>query len=317
MKNWRIAQLCFKNKKALYEIQLLNVQQSFCKNGIRKINNIVNRDTKRDGKRNIKEDEDVNDINKFLNIFDYERESDTEFKRIDELSKYIEVVKLNKKPLNDTKYYNKYDFSNTKQFFDEEGKLDLTKTTKKELEAEKETNPVESDDIVEYIHIPPFVLTKLSEYAFREILFFLNKKHLQQLRNILEDAEASKNDKYVAMTLLKNAVISSQQLLPGCQDTGTAIIMGKKDEEILTTRDHEYLNLGVFNAYKYNHFRYSQLSPVSMFNEVNTKNNLPAQIEIYSDVRQTSEIQHGEKADQGEKEQKKKKCEKKENRSKI
>lgn len=311
MKNWRIAKLCYKNKKALYEIQLPNIHQSCYKNGMRKINNIVNRDTKRDVERDankntnkdtkkiVKEDEDDNDINKFLNIFDYEKESDTEFKRIDELSKYIEVVKLNKKPLNDTKYYNKYDFSNTKQFFDEEGKLDLTKTSKKELKAETETetetNSVESDDIVEYIHIPPFVLTKLSEYAFREILFFLNKKHLQQLRNILEDTEASKNDKYVAMTLLKNAVISSQQLLPGCQDTGTAIIMGKKDEEILTTRDHEYLNLGVFNAYKYNHFRYSQLSPVSMFNEVNTKNNLPAQIEIYSDVRQTSETQHGKK----------------------
>lgn len=130
----------------------------------------------------------------------------------------------------------------------------------------------------------------------KKYYFFLNKKHLKQLQHILQDKESSKNDKYVAMTLIKNAIISSEQKLPGCQDTGTAIILGKKDEDILTTYEHKYLTLGVYNAYKYNNFRYSQLSPLNMFNEVNTKNNLPCQIEIYTNIKKEKlhEVQQNE-----------------------
>lgn len=267
---WKTAKLC--SRIALVERAALNTHESFFK--IRKC--YVRSES----------------INEYLHMFDFakDEESGIEFTRNDELSKYIEVVKINKKPVNKTCYYNIYDFSNIEQFFDEQGNLIVTDTTGGKASSEKTELANEADDdITEYIHVPPFVLTKLSEYAFKEILFFLNKKHLKQLKNILEDTEASKNDKYVAITLLKNAVISSEKLLPGCQDTGTAIILGKKDEEILTTYDHEYLNLGIFNAYKNNNFRYSQLSPINMFNEVNTKNNLPAQIEIYSNVRQKKE----------------------------
>ncbi|CRG99484.1 fumarate hydratase, putative [Plasmodium relictum] len=214
----------------------------------------------------------INTLNKFLDILEFEGE-DIEYTRIDELSKYIEVVKINENPTNKTKYYG-YDFTDIDKFFDENGNIKIYSK-----------QAISKNDVKEYIHIPPFVLTKLCEYAFKEILFFLNKKHLNQLQTILNDKESSKNDKYVAMTLIKNAVISSERLLPGCQDTGTAIVLGKKDEEILTTYDHKYLNLGIYNAYKNNNFRYSQLSPLNMFNEVNTKNNLPSQIEIYSNIK--------------------------------
>lgn len=219
----------------------------------------------------------IKTLHNFLDVLEFEegKEDDTEYRRIDELSKYIEVVKIKDSPINESKYYG-YNFENEDNFFHPNGEL-------KNLPEQVRQN--EGERIKEYIHIPPFVLTKLCEYAFREILFFLNKKHLKQLSNILKDGESSKNDKYVAMTLIKNAVISAEQNLPGCQDTGTAIILGKKDEEILTTYEHKYLNLGVYNAYRNNNFRYSQLSPLSMFSEENTKNNLPCQIEIYSSVR--------------------------------
>ncbi|ANQ07515.1 Fumarate hydratase [Plasmodium coatneyi] len=218
----------------------------------------------------------IKTLHNFLDVLEFEegKEDDTEYRRIDELSKYIEVVKIKDSPINESKYYG-YNFENEDNFFHPNGEL-------KKLPEQVRQN---EEQIKEYIHVPPFVLTKLCEYAFKEILFFLNKKHLKQLSNILKDGESSKNDKYVAMTLIKNAVISAEQNLPGCQDTGTAIILGKKDEEILTTYEHKYLNLGVYNAYRNNNFRYSQLSPLSMFSEENTKNNLPCQIEIYSSVR--------------------------------
>ncbi|GAB65847.1 fumarate hydratase, partial [Plasmodium cynomolgi strain B] len=219
----------------------------------------------------------INTLHHFLDVLEFEegKEDETEYRRIDELSKYIEVIKIKDSPINESKYYG-YNFENEDNFFHSNGEL-------KKLPEQVRQNEVER--VKEYIHVPPFVLAKLCEYAFKEILFFLNKKHLKQLSNILNDGESSKNDKYVAMTLIKNAVISAEQNLPGCQDTGTAIILGKKDEEILTTYEHKYLNLGVYNAYRKNNFRYSQLSPLSMFSEENTKNNLPCQIEIYSSVR--------------------------------
>ncbi|VTZ68492.1 fumarate hydratase, putative [Plasmodium chabaudi chabaudi] len=227
----------------------------------------------------------INTLNNFLDIFEFEEKGNDgiEYRRLDELSKYIEVIKLDNNKINkDSKYYD-INYENENEFFDENGNLKIKN------DCEKENN---KNVMKEYIHVPPFVLTKLCEYALKEILFFLNKKHLKQLQNILIDKESSDNDKFVAMTLIKNAIISSHQHLPGCQDTGTAIILGKKDEEILTTYEHKYLTLGVYNAYKKNNFRYSQLSPINMFDEVNTKNNLPCQIEIYSNIKKNDHLNY-------------------------
>ncbi|SCM20404.1 fumarate hydratase, putative [Plasmodium chabaudi adami] len=227
----------------------------------------------------------INTLNNFLDIFEFEEKGNDgiEYRRLDELSKYIEVIKLDNNKINkDSKYYD-INYENENEFFDENGNLKI----KNDCEKESDKNVMK-----EYIHVPPFVLTKLCEYALKEILFFLNKKHLKQLQNILIDKESSDNDKFVAMTLIKNAIISSHQHLPGCQDTGTAIILGKKDEEILTTYEHKYLTLGVYNAYKKNNFRYSQLSPINMFDEVNTKNNLPCQIEIYSNIKKNDHLNY-------------------------
>ncbi|KEG01888.1 fumarate hydratase, class I [Plasmodium vinckei vinckei] len=225
----------------------------------------------------------INTLNNFLDTFEFEEKGNDgiEYKRLDELSKYIEVIKLDNNKINkDSKYYD-INYENENEFFDENGNLKIKN------DCEKKSN---KNVMKEYLHIPPFVLTKLCEYALKEILFFLSKKHLKQLQNILMDKESSENDKFVAMTLIKNAIISSHQHLPGCQDTGTAIILGKKDEEVLTTYEHKYLTLGVYNAYKKNHFRYSQLSPINMFDEVNTKNNLPCQIEIYSNIKKNGNL---------------------------
>ncbi|SBT34119.1 fumarate hydratase, putative (FH) [Plasmodium ovale wallikeri] len=223
----------------------------------------------------------VSTARNFLDILEFEEEvEETEYRRIDELSKYVEIIKMKDTPLSESKYYG-YDFEKEENFFDKDGNIRISSENVREFG---------KNGVKEYIHIPPFVLTKLCEYAFKEILFFLNKKHLKQLQNIIRDKNASNNDKYVAMTLIKNAVISSEQHLPGCQDTGTAIILGKKDEEIITTYEHKYLNLGVYNAYKNNNFRYSQLSPLDMFNEVNTKNNLPCQVEIYNTVKKGNKL---------------------------
>ena len=106
--------------------------------------------------------------------------------------------------------------------------------------------------------------------------------HLQ-LAKILEDPEASKNDRFVALELLKNANVAAGRVLPGCQDTGTAIAIGKRGQRVFTDgNDEEALSLGVYNAYQQRNLRYSQLSPQSMFEETNTKTNLPAQTEIYA-----------------------------------
>src|SRR3546814_436010 len=136
----------------------------------------------------------------------------------------------------------------------------------------------------EVISVAPEGLTLLAEQAFRDISHLLRPGHLQQLRNILEDAEASANDRFVAYDLLKNAVIASGGVLPMCQDTGTAIIMGKKGQSIFTGfDDEEALSRGVFNTYVNTNLRYSQLAPLDMFTEKNTASNLPAQIELYAD----------------------------------
>src|SRR5476649_2742780 len=127
-------------------------------------------------------------------------------------------------------------------------------------------------------------LRALSEAAFGEINHYLRPGHLQQLRNILDDAEASANDKFVAFDFLKNANIAAGGVLPMCQDTGTAIIMGKKGRLIWTDGlDEAALAQGARDAYFKKNLRYSQLAPVSMFEEKNTKNNMPAQVEIYAE----------------------------------
>jgi fumarate hydratase, class I len=127
-------------------------------------------------------------------------------------------------------------------------------------------------------------LRLLSETAFADINHLLRPGHLKQLAHILEDPEATDNDRFVAYDLLKNANIAAGGVLPMCQDTGTAIIMGKKGRRVWTEGgDAEALGQGVLDAYERKNLRYSQLAPVSMFEEKNTRNNLPAQIEIYEE----------------------------------
>ncbi len=126
-------------------------------------------------------------------------------------------------------------------------------------------------------------LTELSRVAFFDIAHYLRTSHLAQLAKIMEDPEASDNDRFVTYELLKNANISAGGILPMCQDTGTAIIMGKKGHRVMTRGDDEArLAEGVFRTYAEDNLRYSQLAPLSMYDEVNTGSNLPAQIEIYA-----------------------------------
>src|SRR6478672_12926595 len=124
----------------------------------------------------------------------------------------------------------------------------------------------------------------LSEAAFTDINHLLRPGHLASLKSIVEDPEASDNDKFVAYDFLKNANISAGGVLPMCQDTGTAIIMGKKGRLVFTDGDDEAaLAEGARDAYLKRNLRYSQLAPVSMFEEKNTKSNMPAQIELYAE----------------------------------
>ena len=127
-------------------------------------------------------------------------------------------------------------------------------------------------------------LRLLAERAFYDINHYLRFGHLAQLRKILDDPEASPNDKYVALDLLKNANIAAGGVLPMCQDTGTAIVMGKKGRRVWTAGDDEqFLGIGVLDAYRKANLRYSQVAPLAMFSERNTESNLPAQIEIYAE----------------------------------
>jgi fumarate hydratase class I len=133
------------------------------------------------------------------------------------------------------------------------------------------------------LHVTSDIIENLAKIAFYEISHFLREAHLKQIASIFDDPEASENDKYVALTLLKNANIAAGGILPMCQDTGTAIIVAKKGSLIWTDfDDEEYLSKGIYRAFKENNLRYSQLAPLSMFEEVNTKTNLPAQIDIFS-----------------------------------
>ena len=134
-----------------------------------------------------------------------------------------------------------------------------------------------------FLEVEPRALTLLTSTAMRDIAHLLRPAHLRQLRSILEDPEASPNDRYVARDLLKNACIAAGGVLPMCQDTGTAIVMGKRGQHVLTDgRDEEHIARGVYDAYTQLNLRYSQLAPLSMWEEKNTGSNLPAQIELYA-----------------------------------
>jgi len=136
----------------------------------------------------------------------------------------------------------------------------------------------------EFLQVAPEALTLLTETAIHDISHYLRQAHLQQLANILKDPESSPNDRFVALDLLKNANISAGGILPMCQDTGTALVMGKKGQYVLTTaKDEVAITQGIYNAYTTLNLRYSQMAPVTTWEEKNTGNNLPAQIEIYSD----------------------------------
>ncbi|WP_373086155.1 fumarate hydratase [Sneathiella sp.] len=135
----------------------------------------------------------------------------------------------------------------------------------------------------EILKVEPEALSLLTAEAIHDISHLLRPAHLQQLARILEDDEASENDKFVATEFLKNANIAAGMILPGCQDTGTAIIMGKKGQYVWTDgTDKEQLSRGVYKTFTETNLRYSQLAPLSMFDEKNTGTNLPAQIDIYA-----------------------------------
>jgi fumarate hydratase class I len=133
----------------------------------------------------------------------------------------------------------------------------------------------------EVLKVDPEVLSFLAQQAFRDSAFMLRTSHLKQLAAILEDPEASANDRYVALTLLKNAEIAAQGILPMCQDTGTAAVFAKKGEQVWTgANDAEWLSRGVYECFTRENLRYSQVAPLDMWSESNTGTNLPAQIDI-------------------------------------
>ena len=136
----------------------------------------------------------------------------------------------------------------------------------------------------EFLQVEPSALEKLTSEAIHDINHYLRSEHLQQLTNIVKDPEASPNDRFVAIDLLKSANIAAGGVLPMCQDTGTALVMGKKGQFVLTTgKDEVAISQGIYDAYTKLNLRYSQMAPVTTWEEKNTGNNLPAQIEIYAD----------------------------------
>lgn len=129
--------------------------------------------------------------------------------------------------------------------------------------------------------VEPEALSLMAGQAFKDVAHLYRPEHLAKLKQILDDPESSDNDRYVTLELLKNAVIAADRVYPMCQDTGTAIIIGKKGQQVWTlTDDEKELSLGTYNAYTHNYLRYSQNTPFTMYKEKNTKTNLPAQIDI-------------------------------------
>ena len=135
----------------------------------------------------------------------------------------------------------------------------------------------------EILKVSPEILTKVAKACFHDCSFMLRTEHLKMVANILTDPEASENDKYVAITMLRNAEIAAKGVLPFCQDTGTATIVAKKGQQVWTGGDdEEAISLGVYQTYTEENLRYSQTIPLSMYAEKNSGNNLPAQIDLYS-----------------------------------
>ena len=142
----------------------------------------------------------------------------------------------------------------------------------------------------QFLEVSPEALTKLTAEAIHDISHYLRPDHLAQLANIIKDPEASPNDRFVATDLLKNANISAGGILPMCQDTGTALVMAKKGQHVLTTSNDEVaISQGIYDAFTNLNLRYSQMAPVTTWEEKNTGNNLPAQIEIYADSEHADE----------------------------
>ena len=142
-----------------------------------------------------------------------------------------------------------------------------------------------SADGRQFLKVEPQAISDLTQVAIHDISHYLRSEHLGQLANILKDPESSPNDRFVALDLLKNANISAGGVLPMCQDTGTAIVMGKKGQHVLTSeKDELSISRGVYEAFTKLNLRYSQLAPLTTWEEKNTGDNLPAQIEIYSDT---------------------------------
>ena len=135
----------------------------------------------------------------------------------------------------------------------------------------------------EILKVSAETLTRLANEAVKDISFMLRPSHLKQVAAILDDEESTDNDRMVALTLLRNAEIAAHGILPMCQDTGTAIVMGKKGQRVWTdANDEEALAAGIWKTYQEENLRYSQMAPLNLFDEVNTKSNLPAQIELYA-----------------------------------
>ena len=156
-------------------------------------------------------------------------------------------------------------------------------TTKYRLVSTEGVSVVRHGEI-EFLQVEPAALEKLTSEAIHDINHYLRAEHLQQLTNIVKDPDASPNDRFVAIDLLKNANIAAGGILPMCQDTGTALVMGKKGQYVLTTgKDEVAISQGIYDAYTTLNLRYSQMAPVTTWEEKNTGNNLPAQIEIYAD----------------------------------
>ncbi|GAA1232806.1 fumarate hydratase [Oryzihumus leptocrescens] len=143
----------------------------------------------------------------------------------------------------------------------------------------------------QFLEVDPEALRLLTETAMHDIAHYLRPAHLAQLRRIIDDPDASNNDKFVALDLLKNANIAAGGVLPMCQDTGTAIVMGKRGQHVLTEgADESAIARGVFDAYTRLNLRYSQMAPITTWEEKNTGSNLPAQIELYADTAPGHEL---------------------------
>ena len=152
---------------------------------------------------------------------------------------------------------------------------------------------VDGPDGTRFLKVAPETLELLAETAMHDISFYLRPGHLAQVRKILDDPEASGNDKFVALDLLKNVNISAAGILPMCQDTGTAIIKGERGQHVLTQgTDGRPLSKGVYNAYTKLNLRYSQNAPLTMWDEKNTGTNLPAQIELYANTEPGHELEY-------------------------